>query len=201
MPLSPPSAQRTPQHLRHVHYRSFLRADGLWDIEGELLDTKAVDTPHPTGPGVRKAGEPIHHMHIRATIDTQLVVHAIEASLQAHPVQGCPGALQAMQRMVGCSMARGWRRSIDTHLAGMAGCTHLRELLSNMATAAFQSIPQAFASAPGQPPAFLGRCTGWDWSGPGVATHFPQFIHWEGAAPAAPGTARAVPAPGPAQPD
>ena len=191
MPLSAPSAHRTPQHLRHVHYRSFLRSDGLWDVEGELIDSKAIDTPRLNGPGVRQAGDPIHHMHIRVTIDTQLVVHAIEASMQAHPVPGCPGALQAMQRMVGCSMARGWRRAIDTHLSGVVGCTHLRELLNNMATAAFQSIPQAFTPAADQPPSFLGRCTGWDWQGPGVATHYPQFIGWlgtqdSGALPLAP---------------
>ena len=72
---------------------------------------------------MRKAGDPIHHMRIRVTVDTQLVVQAIEASLEAHPVQGCPGALAGMQRMVGCSMARGWRKAIDTQLAGIAGCT------------------------------------------------------------------------------
>ena len=99
MPHTPPTISRTPQHIRQVHYRSFERADGLWDIEGELLDTKAIDLPRPNGSGVRKAGDPIHHMRIRVTVDTQLVVQAIEASLEAHPVQGCPGALAGMQRI------------------------------------------------------------------------------------------------------
>lgn len=178
MPLSTPTVARTPQHIRQVNYRSFERADGLWDIEGELLDTKAIDQPRPNGDGVRKAGEPIHHMLIRVTVNTQLQVQAIEACMHAHPVQGCPGALDAMQRMVGCSMARGWRKSIDTHLAGVAGCTHMRELLQNMATAAFQSIVSAFSTQPDQPPAYLGRCTGWNFNGPAVAQYYPQFIGW-----------------------
>lgn len=189
MPLSTPTISRTPQHIRQVHYRSFERADGLWDIEGELLDTKAIDLPRPNGSGVRKAGDPIHHMMIRVTVDTQLVVQAIEASLEAHPVQGCPGALAGMQRMVGCSMARGWRKAIDTQLAGIAGCTHLRELLNNMATAAFQSIVSAFSTTPDQPPAYLGRCTGWDFHGPAVLQYYPQFAGWhlpEGKGPALP---------------
>ena len=166
MPLSTPTISRTPQHIRQVHYRSFERADGLWDIEGELLDTKAIDLPRPNGSGVRKAGDPIHHMRIRVTVDTQLVVQAIEASLEAHPVQGCPGAL-----------------------AGIAGCTHLRELLNNMATAAFQSIVSAFSTTPDQPPAYLGRCTGWDFHGPAVLQYYPQFAGWrlpEGKGPALP---------------
>lgn len=178
MPLSSPTVARTPQHIRQVHFRSFKRADGLWDIEGELLDMKAVDTPRANGEGVRKAGDPIHHMLIRTTVDTRLVVHAIEASMEAHPIQGCPGALAAMQRMVGCCMARGWRKSIESNLAGVAGCTHMRELLQNMATAAFQSIVSAFDSAPDQPPAYLGRCTGWDFNGPAVAQHHPAFVGW-----------------------
>ena len=178
MPLSTPTVARTPQHIRQVNYRSFERADGLWDIEGELLDTKAIDQSRPNGDGVRKAGEPIHHMLIRVTVNTQLQVQAIEACMHAHPVQGCPGALDAMQRMVGCSMARGWRKSIDTHLAGVAGCTHMRELLQNMATAAFQSIVSAFSTQPDQPPAYLGRCTGWNFNGPAVAQYYPQFIGW-----------------------
>ncbi|MFZ7310469.1 DUF2889 domain-containing protein [Comamonas jiangduensis] len=178
MPLSTPTVARTPQHIRQVNFRSYERADGLWDIEGELLDTKAIDLPRPNGEGIRKAGDPIHHMHIRVTVNTQLVVQAIEASMEAHPVQGCPAALDAMQRMVGCSMARGWRKSIDANLAGVAGCTHMRELLQNMATAAFQSIVSAFNTAPDQPPAYLGRCTGWSFNGPAVAQYHPQFVGW-----------------------
>ena len=39
MPLSAPTVARTPQHIRRIHFNSFVREDGLWDIEGELLDT------------------------------------------------------------------------------------------------------------------------------------------------------------------
>ncbi|MEG0412260.1 MAG: DUF2889 domain-containing protein [Comamonas sp.] len=178
MPLSQPTIARTPQHIRQVNYRSFEREDGLWDIEGELLDTKAIDLPRPNGEGIRKAGDPIHHMLIRVTVNTQLVVQAIEACMQAHPVQGCPVALDAMQRMVGCSMARGWRKAIETNLAGITGCTHMRELLNNMATATFQSIVSAFSTTPDQPPAYLGRCTGWSFNGPAAMQYYPQFAGW-----------------------
>lgn len=198
MPLSTPTQARTPQHIRQVSFRSFEREDGLWDIEGQLIDTKAVDTPRTNGEGVRKAGAPIHHMLIRVTINTQLVVQAIEAAMEAHPIQGCPGALDAMQAMVGCSMARGWRKSIETHLAGVVGCTHLRELLNNMATAAFQSITEAFSTAPDQPPSYLGRCTGWSFNGPAVLQYYPQFAGWrtaDGRGPALPPLASTTAAP------
>lgn len=178
MPLSSP-VSRTPGHLRDVRYRSFERSDGLWDIEGELIDTKACDTILP-GPRLVKAGDAIHHMLIRATVDEQLVVQAIEAAMDRHPHDTCPPALESMQRMVGCSMASGWRKAIEQHMGNVQGCTHMRELLFNMATAAFQSIQGAFIPGdPSQPPRHLGQCKGWDFNGAAVARIYPQFVGWK----------------------
>ncbi|WP_298211234.1 DUF2889 domain-containing protein [Acidovorax sp.] len=176
MPLSPP-APRTLKHVRRVTYQGFERADGLWDIEGELHDSKAYDAPSfRDAKGMRLAGEPIHHMRLRVTVNHQLVVQAIEVAMDAHPLKGCQEAQPALQQMVGCSMARGWRQAIQKHLGGVASCTHLRELLFNLATAAFQSVPAVFAAAnPDEPPRHLGQCTGWDFNGNGVKEYFPQF--------------------------
>ena len=179
MPLSAPTVARQPQHIRHIDFQSFVREDGLWDIEGVLLDTKAVDIPYVNREGIRKAGEPIHHMRLRVTVDTQLVVQSIEAAMDAHPLGGCPAALASMQKMVGCCMARGWRKSIEANLGNVAGCTHMRELLQSMATAAFQSIVGAFNTQPDEPPRYLGQCKGWDFNGPGVAEFFPQFVGYQ----------------------
>lgn len=184
---------RTAQHLRDVRYRSFSRPDGLWDIEGELHDSKAVDQVFQGNRRV-PAGTAIHHMWIRATVDTVLEVKAIEVAMDSHPLGHCPEASAALQRMVGCQMGRGWRKAIQEHLGGVASCTHLRELLFNMATAAFQSIPNVFATGdPDAPPRHLGQCLGWDFDGPGVAAYYPQFIHWHADARATP-PADAVPA-------
>ncbi len=175
--------------------RSCSRPDGLWDIEGELQDSKAADQVFHGGRHV-PAGTASHHMWIRATVDTTLRVQAIEVAMDSHPLGYCPEANAALQRMVGCQMGRGWRKAIQEHLGGVASCTHLRELLFNMATAAFQSMPGVFAGDdPAQPPRHLGQCLGWDFNGPGVAAYYPQFIHWDGGAradrPAAPGQAAA----------
>ncbi|MBF5005971.1 DUF2889 domain-containing protein [Diaphorobacter caeni] len=175
MPLSPP-APRTARHVRRVTYHGYEREDGLWDIEGELHDSKAEDTPFIRDPSIiRRAGQPIHHMLLRVTVNRQLVVQAIEASMDAHPLGGCPEALASLQSMVGCSMSRGWRKAIQTHLGGIAGCTHIRELLFNLATAAFQSIPAVFSSVGDEPPRHLNQCTGWSFNGEGVREYFPQF--------------------------
>lgn len=184
MPLSPP-APRTAQHQRRVNYQGFERADGLWDIEGELHDSKMRDTPLLRTGGVRRAGEAIHHMRLRVTISPDLVVQAIEASMDTHPLAGCAEAQAALQTMVGCSMARGWRQAIQNNLGGVASCTHLRELLFNLATAAFQTMSHVFATpGNGEPPRHLGQCTGWDFQGEGVREYYPQFYRHGTAASA-----------------
>ena len=175
MPLSVPFPRKA-SHIRRVTYQGYEREDGLWDMEAELHDSKAHDMPSFRHQGVRLAGDPIHHMWLRVTIDCQLVVHAIEAAMDAHPLQDCPQARPALQGMVGACMARGWRQAIAQHMGGVASCTHLRELLFNMATAAFQTLPAAFGGGdPDTPPRHLGQCTGWDFEGNGVKEYFPQF--------------------------
>ena len=180
MPL-PPSAQRkpVPNHMRDVKYRGYVRDDGMWDVEAELVDQKTYDIELE---GNRKvpAGKPIHHMWIRLTVDADMVVHGIEAVMDDHPLGHCPEATRSMQKMVGCCIARGWRRAIADNLGGVVGCTHLRELLFNMATPAFHTVLSQFRSNDsGEPPRHLGQCLGWDFNGPGVAQHYPQFAGWK----------------------
>ena len=175
MPLSAPVPRKT-SHIRRVTYQGYEREDGLWDMEAELHDSKAHDMPSFRHQGVRLAGDPIRRMWLRVTIDRQLVVHAIEAAMDAHPLQDCPQARPALQGMVGACMARGWRQAIAQHMGGVASCTHLREVLFNLATAAFQTLPAAFGGGdPDTPPRHLGQCTGWDFEGNGVKEYFPQF--------------------------
>ena len=57
MPLSSPVA-REPIHTRRIECRGYRRADGLWDIEGHLVDTKAYAFMNRHR-GEVKAGEPV----------------------------------------------------------------------------------------------------------------------------------------------
>ena len=86
-----------------------------------------------------------------------------------------------MDMLIGEKLGKGWRKTINNHLGGIKGCTHLRELLANMATAAFLSIPAAFFSPDGNtPPLYLGTCKSWDFNGPVVMRVYPQFYQWKG---------------------
>ena len=185
--MLPDSPDRTPLHTRTLTFRGFARPDGLWDMEGELHDSKHYDYDSSHGP--RKAGQPIHHMHLRVTLDESFCIRDIQTAMDATPFGECRSADATMKQMIGQTMGPGWRLTIDKAIGGVKGCTHLRELLFNMATAAYQTIPGYRAHlrrkaglpshADGQPPFHLGQCMTWDFNGPTVQRHYPQFAGWQ----------------------
>jgi hypothetical protein len=180
----PAAAPRRHLHTRNVTYRGYLRDDGLWDIEGEMQDVKAYAFDMVER-GRMEPGTPVHGMTIRVTLDDNMKIHAIAASMDFTPYGECTRGEDPMQRMVGHSMGPGWRQTIERELGGIKGCTHLRELLFNLATAAYQTVfpwrdreresAGTPAAALDKPPYHLGRCIAWDFDGPVVAKVYPQF--------------------------
>ena len=194
LPLPPP-APRAHLHTRKVEFRGYQRDDGLWDIEAELRDTK-TRLMSIAGERTWQPGEPIHDMAIRVTIDSAMVVRDIAVAMDGVPHAECPQAQAPMHKMIGCTMGRGWRKAIEHNLGGVRGCTHLRELLFNMATAAFQTLP--FDKPDGHtntPPPHLGQCMTWDFNGPVVERHHPVFFRWQPKPKSDPSDAPASPAP------
>ena len=174
MPLPAPQA-RKQLHTRNVVFRGYQREDRLWDIEAELLDkkSKVFDIP---GERTWLSGEAIHDMTIRVTIDDAFVVHELAVAMDGSPHAACPQAQAPLQSMIGCTMGRGWRQAIERNMGGIRGCAHLRELLFNMATVAFQTVSQEMAEGVvNHPPAHLGKCLAWDFNGNVVKRHYPVF--------------------------
>jgi hypothetical protein len=130
----PPAQPRQLAHTREVTFHGYRRDDGLWDIEAHMRDTKPVPFTIPSE-RTWAANEPIHDMSIRLTVDTQLVIRDIAVAMSKVPHAGCPEAAIPMHKMIGCTLGAGWRRAIEENLGNDKGCTHLRELLFNMATA------------------------------------------------------------------
>ena len=69
MPLPPASVNRQRVHVRSVQLCGYKREDGLWDVEAHLTDTK--DQDYPLSSGLRPAGQPVHDMWVRVTIDRE----------------------------------------------------------------------------------------------------------------------------------
>jgi len=185
MNSSPSAFTRTPLHTRAVTYRGFSRSDGLWDIEGRLVDTKDYAYERFEG-GRLEPGLPAHHMFVRLTVDDALKIVNIETDMLATPFGECLKVAEPMRRLIGATLGQGWRKTIDATVGSVAGCTHLRELLFNMATAAIQTIPPYLhhqrrerGEAPtqdAQAPLYIGQCLSWRRDGPVVQRVYPQFF-------------------------
>lgn len=129
---------------RHVHTRSirvdaYARADGLWDLEAVLVDTKGRDFPLATG--IRAAGDPVHEMHLTITIDTRLNV--VDARAESHwvPYPGyCEAAAPDYRKLIGLNLRQEFRRHVRERLGGTLGCTHMTELATVLPTAAIQAF-------------------------------------------------------------
>ena len=143
----PPPAPRDEIHLRRIELRGYRRHDGLYDIEARMVDTKSGDLTLPEG-RVVSAGEALHDMSIRMVVDEDLKVIDIVASTDASPFDICTEATTALQTMKGMRIAAGWSAAVRERLAGRKGCTHLSELLTPLATVAFQTLSQRRGSQP-----------------------------------------------------
>lgn len=190
MKTLPDAAPRRLLHTRQVTTDGFLRDDGLWDLEGELRDTKTY-TSGSSGGTLRQPGEPIHHMRVRLTLDDDMRVHAAVAVMVNTPFEECQPAALTLEGLVGARIGIGWRHSVNQAMGGIAGCTHIRELLMAMATVAFQTIGpyrrqermqkgEVTQHYPDDKPAHqMGQCMAWDFKGAVIARVAPQFIDWK----------------------
>lgn len=180
MPLSP-AAPRTTQHSRHVTCKGYLREDGLWDIEGHLIDVKDHAIPsRERNNGQIPAGEPIHDMALRITIDLQLNIVDAEASMDYTPFQHCKGITPAYKKLIGVQIKPGFTRVCKDLFKGEHGCTHLLELLGPIATAAYQATYQERENdekwRPGNPlPEVMNTCHSWHQRSPIVRKYWPHF--------------------------
>ncbi len=174
MALPQPTAKREPLHRRTIEIRGYRREDGLFDIEGHLLDSKDVD--FRLAAGLRKAGEPIHGMWLRITVDRALTIVDAEACTEAMPYAGeCDRIAPDYRKLIGLAIRPGYQQRVKELLGGVRGCTHITELAGSLATAAFQTFAGQGISDPERKPFQLDRCHALAVTSPAVAKYYPRW--------------------------
>lgn len=183
MPLSAP-VEREEIHQRRYAFAGYRRADGLWDIEGSLLDTKSYPFENRTR-GTVTPGEPVHHMVVRLCVDDDFVIREVEVATDAGPFEACPGIAPNYRKLEGQKLGPGWRRALRALVGGTEGCTHITEMLGAMATVAFQTMYPVLInegkvrSTPGQRPALIDSCHALRADGPVARLEWPE--HYTGS--------------------
>ncbi len=188
MPLSA-AAPREHIHTRVVECRGYRRADGLWDIEGHITDVKTYAFDNHFR-GEVAAGEPVHDMWLRITVDDRLTIHAAEASTEASPYDVCPAAAANFARLAGLRIRPGFQARVRELVGGTAGCTHLVELLGPLATTAYQTVypyreqqrrseskhaREGASETPRRKPHLIDTCHAFAADGPVVKRYWPDF--------------------------
>jgi hypothetical protein len=187
MPLSDP-VPREPIHNRTIECRGFRRADGLWDIEGHLTDTKTYAFRNHFRGDV-PPGAPVHDMWLRLTVDDRLVIHAVEAVTEASPYPVCPAITPNFRRLEGLRIYPGFQKQVRELLGGTEGCTHLVDLLGPLATTAYQTVfpyraqqheerlarEGRAAERPTRKPKLVDSCHAFASDGEVVGRYWPEF--------------------------
>ena len=104
-------------HTRAIRFEAYESEDGLWDIEGFMVDTKTYAVKEPYR-GHRPAGAHVHDMALRLTLDAKMVVRDIEVSPAHAPYEPCFTVAPAFKGLIGAQIGAGWRKAIadDVHL-------------------------------------------------------------------------------------
>lgn len=174
MPLSPPKAPRQSLHRREISLHGYKRDDGLYDIEGHLYDVKDVD--FQVASGLRRAGEPVHSMWLRITVDKTLHIVDAEAASDAMPYIGfCDEIAPDYKKLVGMAIRPGFTNRVREALGGTRGCTHITELIGSLATTAFQTLAGQGVMKQDTKPYQLDRCHALRTDGPAVARYYPVW--------------------------
>ena len=195
MPLSPPVG-RQHLHTRRVTCQGFFRDDGLWDIEGRITDEKTYEHANEWR-GPLKAGDFVHDMSIRLTLDHKFTIVDVEAVTDKSPYRICGEIAPDFKKLIGLKIGGGFHREVRARLGGVHGCTHIVELLGPVATTAFQtvssgkarelnrahrakngSLPAPAAKPAAKPPRkpyVIDTCHAWSAEGEVVKRWAPQF--------------------------
>lgn len=187
-PAPAASQERRRIHARRTAISTYARPDGLWDIEGELLDTRGYAYRDPQLE-VKAAEDPIHDMTLRLTVDRTLTIREAGAIMDATPFAECPSAGFPVAKLAGVRIGAGFRKQVEEVMGGVKGCTHLRDLVFQMGTAAVLAIPHYIKSVEGDstkidtgepnPFGYMGQCMTWDFDGPLIARVAPRFAGWK----------------------
>ncbi len=177
MPL-PLSTNRQPLHNRTITLNGYKRDDGLYDIEGHLLDTKSVG--FTVAGQSRNAGDAVHSMWLRITVDRTLTIVDAVASSDAMPYEGvCNTITPEYKQLIGLAIRPGFTNRVKELLGGKRGCTHLTELIGSLATTAFQTMAGQGMQNAEQKPFQLDGCHALRSDGVVAATYYPRWYTGE----------------------
>ena len=168
---------REELHTRSIRVTGYRRSDGLYEVEGRLVDTKPFAFRPISGDDVVEPGQPIHDMAVRIVYDEQMTVRDVITAGHVLPYAACAAGPATLKSLIGLSMTKGWSAETRKRLSGVASCTHLAGLMAPMAATAFQSMVFRIVekAAAGEHEPNVDSCIAYSRHGDLIRTRYPSF--------------------------
>jgi hypothetical protein len=166
LPLSERKS-RIPLHRRQITIDAFECDDGRVELEALLVDTKPFDFVLGAERPNVVAGEPIHRIMVRLTVDENAVIQATEIAMDATPYHYCR-EVETRFNLNGIKIGNGFAKAVSERIGAADNCWHVQQVLPQMATAYIQATFPATRQRINQlppderpAPAMLNTCVGW----------------------------------------
>ncbi len=160
------------KHKRSITFEGFKRSDGLWDIEGRLVDVKDEDFVMRSG--TRKRGDPVHDISVRVTIDPDMNVLDVIACSDSTPFTGvCETVLPDYRQIVGLNLFNDFLRSVKALFGETAAAR-------TSASCSWRCRQRPCSRSPGKR-LIVSRSTRRNLSILIVVMHFRRIRKWSGA--------------------
>lgn len=140
MTIQDVSVRRELLHSRNIECKGYARDDGLWDIEGRVADIRTIDCLDRQGGVLVRAGDVLHGMLLRITVDAAMRIVDASAITTDSPHGECKSVSTAYAVLIGLTIGPGFLREVKDRFRGVRGCTHMTELIGPVATTAFQTV-------------------------------------------------------------
>ena len=129
-----------PLNDRKISILGYVRPDGDYEIHGEIIDYRQYNTENKIR-GAIPMGDKMHHMQIILHANRHMKIINIDAQTFSAPfAQYCSPAANNYKALIGLTIASGFKQKIIEILGKNKQCTHISELLPQMATCLFQTM-------------------------------------------------------------
>lgn len=183
----PTDNERVALHTRQITCRAYRLQNGFIQIEATLTDEKAQPVAFRSRPPVA-VGEIMHRMSLSVTIDNDYVIQDVTAQTVQAPWPMCGGTDAAYRRLIGLRIGAGFTQQVRELLGGTQGCTHVTELVAQVANTYMQaSWPDritrqiAIDHDPRRWPdksalTFVNQCHAWRQDGATLVQEYPELV-------------------------
>ena len=179
-PLFSSGAELKKIHHRNIDFAGYMRSDGLFQVQGRVMDQRPQGSLEPETSPVTDATEMIHDLGIDIIFDANMTVLAVRTVSKTYPYRQCPSGGDALQAIVGMRIGAGWSSEVRKRLPSAGVCAHLKEILIPLASAAYQSMTFQRLRQPdlvddAGKPRKINSCYAYRDSGELVLSRWPQY--------------------------